>query len=115
MRFEEIQEFLDQIPYNAEMKAASTVPERGLVIYEQSNYDSKILEEDSQPHIEAIFRLLVTQHPNYGEFQVDGNRLAWARKVHSKTRTIRLTYSPSFRYTVAKRKRSFHQRLKLLA
>jgi predicted O-methyltransferase YrrM len=82
---------------------------------ERSNYDGKILDEDSQPHVEAVFRLLVTQHPNYGEFQVDGNRWAWARKVYSETRTIRLTYSPSFRYTVAKRMRSFHQGLKSLA
>jgi predicted O-methyltransferase YrrM len=34
MDFEEIQKFLDHIPYNAEMKAASTVPERGRVLYE---------------------------------------------------------------------------------
>ena len=34
MRFEEIQKFLDHIPYNAEMRATSTVPERGRVIYQ---------------------------------------------------------------------------------
>src|SRR6266496_5698612 len=38
----------------------------------QPNYDGKIQEESTQPHVEAIFRLLVTQHPNYGEFQIDG-------------------------------------------
>jgi predicted O-methyltransferase YrrM len=69
-------------------------------------------EEDSQPHVEAIFRLLVTQHPNYGEFQVDGNRWAWARKGHSDKHTIRLTYTPSFRYTASKRMRSFLMGLK---
>jgi len=78
----------------------------------QPNYDDKIQEESTQPHVEAIFRLLVTQHPNYGEFQIDGNRWAWAQKVHSDTRTIRLTYTPSFRYTMSKRLRSLYQRLR---
>ena len=245
MRFAEIQCFLDRIPYNAEMKGTSTVPERGLVIYEhvrrhkplnilelgighgvgscyiaaalhenqaghltcvdlvdasyapsaeellkQANVDAfvsiyrekssytwflknrieqrtspgsicepefdfcfidgpkdwtidgaaffmvdkllkeggwiifddygwvhdaqSLLEDESQPHVEAIFRLLVTQHPNYGEFRVDGNRWAWARKIHSDNRTIHLTYMPSFRYTVSSRIRSFYQRLKMV-
>lgn len=33
-------------------------------------------DEVTQPHVEAIFRLLVTKHPNYGEFAIDGNQ--WA-------------------------------------
>jgi hypothetical protein len=35
-------------------------------------------DERTQPHIEAIFRLLVTQDPDYGAFRVDGNTWAWA-------------------------------------
>ncbi len=36
-------------------------------------------DELNNPHIEAIFRLLVKQHPNYSDFKIDGN-WAWARK-----------------------------------
>lgn len=87
--------------------------EGGWIIFDDYDWmrDShSLVEEDLQPHVEAVFRLLVTQHPSYGEFQVDGNRWAWARKVHSETRSIRLTYTPSFRYTLSKRMRSFHNR-----
>lgn len=36
-------------------------------------------EELNNPHIEAVFRLLVKQHPNYADFSVEGD-WAWARK-----------------------------------
>jgi predicted O-methyltransferase YrrM len=80
---------------------------------QQSGDHSKSLEEDSQSHVEAIFRLLVTQHPSYGDFQIDGNRWAWARKIHSKKQAaVRLTYTPSFRYTMSRRIRTFYRGLK---
>jgi predicted O-methyltransferase YrrM len=66
-------------------------------------------DERKQPHVEAIFRLLVTQHPDYGEFLVDANTWAWARKVRSYDRKIRLTYVPDFRYTLATRLRSLYK------
>ena len=68
-------------------------------------------DERTQPHVEAIFRLLVAQHPNYGDFRVDGNTWAWARKVHSDNRTIRLTYTPDLRYTVSTRLRTFYKQI----
>jgi len=68
-------------------------------------------DERTQPHVEAIFRLLVAQHPSYGDFRVDGNTWAWARKVHSDNRTIRLTYTPDLRYTVSTRLRTFYKQI----
>lgn len=70
-------------------------------------------EEATQPHVEAIFRLLVMQHPNYGEFVVDGNQWAWARKVQADNRHVRLTYTPDFRYTLVTRLRHTAHRLHL--
>jgi hypothetical protein len=67
-------------------------------------------DERTQPHVEAIFRLLVVQHPNYGEFRVDGNTWAWARKVHTDDHQIRLTYAPDLRYTISTRLRSIYRR-----
>ncbi len=66
-------------------------------------------EERTQPHIEAIFRLLVTQHPDYGEFMVDGNQWAWARKVRAESRMIQLIYKPDLKYALFSRLRqSYH-------
>jgi len=79
----------------------------------QNDDNGKISEDErAQPHVEAIFRLLVMQHPDYGEFQIDGNRWAWAQKVHSDTRTVRFIYAPSFRYTMSSRLRALYQGLR---
>lgn len=66
-------------------------------------------EEKSMSQVEAIFRLLVTQHPNYGNFRVDGNQWAWAQKIRSDNRTIRLTYTPDLRYIVFTRLRTLYK------
>ncbi len=76
------------------------------------NIEGLAEDERTQPHVEAIFRLLVVQHPNYGEFRIDGNTWAWARKVHADNRQIRLTYAPDLRYTISTRLRSFYRRLR---
>lgn len=70
-------------------------------------------DERTQPHVEAIFRLLVVQHPNYGEFRVDGNTWAWARKVRTDNHQIRLTYAPDLRYTISTRLRSIYRRFRV--
>ena len=52
-------------------------------------------EEVSVPHIEAVYQLLVTQHPDYGNFEVQDNWWAWAQKLGAQAagtdRTIRET------------------------
>lgn len=72
-------------------------------------------DERTQPHIEAVFCLLVCQHPDYGEFRVDGDTWAWARKVHAGDRTVRLTYTPDLRYMVTTKLRSAYRHLRLRA
>jgi predicted O-methyltransferase YrrM len=69
-------------------------------------------DERTQPHVEAIFRLLVAQHPNYGDLKVDGNAWAWAHKVRSDDHTIRLTYTPDLRYAISTRLRTLYRKLR---
>lgn len=69
-------------------------------------------DERTQPHVEAIFRLLVAQHPNYGDLRVDGNSWAWAHKVHSDNHAISLTYTPDLRYTISTRLRTLYRQLR---
>jgi predicted O-methyltransferase YrrM len=79
-------------------------------------------EEQRVSHVEAIFRLLVTQHPAYDDFQVDANKWAWAHKAHrlevadatgdgAVERTVRLTYAPDLRFLVYMRLRALYKRL----
>jgi hypothetical protein len=88
--------------------------------YDQSGSDSSdgialaglAEDERSSPHIEAIFRLLVMQHPVYGEFRIDGNTWAWARKVRGGDRLVRLTYTPDLRYSMYTRLRGLYRLLR---
>jgi predicted O-methyltransferase YrrM len=45
-------------------------------------------DELATPHVELIFRLLVMQHPDYGEFRIEDDNWAWARKVRRDHRTL---------------------------
>ena len=47
-------------------------------------------DELVHPHIEAIFRLLVVQHPAYGDFRVVNQQWAWARKNGGTTRSLKV-------------------------
>lgn len=52
-------------------------------------------EEFAEPHVKAIFQLLVMQHPNYSDFEIVDNQLALARKV--STGAVReLTFNTRF-------------------
>jgi hypothetical protein len=43
------------------------------------------------PNIEMVFQLLVMQHPNFGEFVIDGN-WAWAKKCQQEPKTLTIVY-----------------------
>ena len=45
-------------------------------------------DEKSEAHVEAIFQLLVMQHPDYSEFKVQDDIWAWARKTQAAKRTL---------------------------
>jgi len=45
-------------------------------------------DEYAVPHIEAIFRLLVMQHPDYSEFRIEDESWAFAHKVGLEKRTL---------------------------
>lgn len=57
-------------------------------------------EEFYTPHVEAIFRLLVTQHPSYSNFEVVDDTLAIARKSPNKANTplVKLKSSVTLSY-----------------
>jgi hypothetical protein len=54
-------------------------------------------DERTTPHIERVVRLLVAQHPDYGEIRIQDGAWAWAHKVRRdrKTLTIDETYRPT--------------------
>jgi hypothetical protein len=45
-------------------------------------------DEYEVPHVEAVFRLLVMQHPDYSEFRVVDENWAFAHKVRAARRTL---------------------------
>ena len=49
------------------------------------------------PNIKLVFQLLVMQHPNYSNFQIDDESWAWARKIRSDVKTLTLHTKPSFK------------------
>ena len=59
-------------------------------------------DEKSLPQIEAVFRLLVTQHPSYANFEVHNDSLAFAQKTSAGERTMKLTTQLSPLYTIKK-------------
>lgn len=55
-------------------------------------------DEYREPHIEAIFRLLVMQHPSYSRFKVLDELLAMAQKTSGDTKQIRFESMVSVKY-----------------
>jgi predicted O-methyltransferase YrrM len=60
------------------------------------------------PNIKLVFQLLVMQHPNYSNFQIDDESWAWARKIRSDVKTLTLHTKPSFKYMVYRVLRRFY-------
>ena len=68
-------------------------------------------DERLEPHIEAIFRLLVLQHPDYGEFDVVNEQWAWARKTGGVRRTLKITENIGMREKVLRTFRRIRSKL----
>lgn len=78
--------------------------------YSKSEIDGLSIREMSDdqiqsPNIQLIFQLLVMQHPNYSNFVIDDD-WAWAQKVRSGTKTLRIESTQSFKYKLIKKMRS---------
>jgi|ERR1700733_5718602 len=52
------------------------------------NHQELGLDELTEPHIKAIFHLLITQHPSYGRFEVVNEQWAWAFKIRGTERVL---------------------------
>ncbi len=57
------------------------------------------------PNIELVFKLLVMQHPNYSNFIIDDD-WAYAQKVRSETKNLRIITTTSFKYRFLKKIKS---------
>lgn len=49
--------------------------------------------EREQPHMRAVFELLVMQHPNFSEFRIEDDWYGWARKLPGVPRRLELATS----------------------
>ena len=76
----------------------------GITIREMSE------DQIKTPNIELVFQLLVMQHPDYSNFLVDED-WAWAQKVRSHKRTLKLVVSQSLKYKFLKKYRGLRQKL----
>lgn len=61
-------------------------------------HDQLAEDEYREPHIEAIFRLLVMQHPGYSRFKVLDELLAMAQKTPGDTKRIEFESMVSLKY-----------------
>lgn len=78
--------------------------------YSKSVLDGIAIRDMSQdqinsPNIKLIFELLVMQHTNYSNFVVDED-WAWAQKIQSENKTIRMKATQSFKYRLLKKIRN---------
>lgn len=76
------------------------------------NIDLVSMGEDElrTPHVDAIFQLLVMQHPDYSEFLVQDDWWAWARKVRSAEKTLVLDETTTLRAEVVRTLRRLRKR-----
>lgn len=69
-------------------------------------------EERSQAHIERIFRLLVIPHPDYGDFRIENDRWAWAKKVAVEHKRITVSEELRLGTRIARMLKSAGRRLR---
>jgi len=67
-------------------------------------------DQASTPNIEAVFQLLVMQHPSYSRFEIDED-WAWAQKVKASEKHVKMTATKSLKYRAMKRISSLISRL----
>lgn len=80
--------------YRADAAARGKTHDRGYIFEHMSS------EEFENPHVEAIVRLLVMQHPDYSDFQILDNQMAIAKKAPSLRKQVRFETQFSVRYRV---------------
>lgn len=52
-------------------------------------------DELEQPHVKLIFDLLVMSHPDYSEFRIEDDVWAWAHKIKSSQRSLKIATNAS--------------------
>ena len=59
-------------------------------------------DQNTKPNIKEVFHKLVMQHPNYSNFKVMDNVLAWAQKTNNNNETKNLSFvsGASFKYKI---------------
>jgi predicted O-methyltransferase YrrM len=74
-------------------------------------YVFKTLSQDelTKPQIEAVFRLLAMQHPDYSNFEVRDDQLAYGQKTRSEVKTIRYSSRITPGYAIERIVRRFRR------
>lgn len=81
--------------YRAHEVATGRTHERGYVFEQMSE------EEFAEPHVKAIFELLVMQHPGYSEFEIVDDNVAMARKTtHTGPKELVINTRYGLRYRI---------------
>jgi predicted O-methyltransferase YrrM len=70
-------------------------------------------DELSQPHIELVVRLLVTQHPSYSEIRIQDDCWAWAHKTAAPTTRVVIENSYTFKALLLRVLRGAARRLRI--
>lgn len=95
-----------QWSYRGDEKRRGKAHERGYVFPEMSE------DEFAQAHVEAIFRLLVMQHPSYGDFRIVNEELAVARKLPDTGAPVSRTLRHEVRFDLGYRLKKLMRRIK---
>jgi predicted O-methyltransferase YrrM len=61
--------------------------------------------EKEEPHVRAVFDLVLEQHPSFSEFRIQDERWGWAQKGPGEARHLVIETSMSFRAVIVSRVR----------
>ncbi len=64
-------------------------------------------DESNQPHVAAIFELLVMQHPNYSNFEIVDKDWGWAQKTKSQETKLTIRETAPFSTALKRQAKKF--------
>jgi predicted O-methyltransferase YrrM len=79
--------------------SAQKLEECGILVSRMSE------DEKAEPHVPAIFRLLVMQHPDYSNFEIVDNNWGWAQKTRASETKLSIKETAPFGTALKRRLR----------
>lgn len=80
--------------------AVEKLEECGILVGKMSD------DQKNEPHVTAIFRLLVMQHPDYSNFEIVDNGWGWAQKISAREKTLKVRETAPFSTALKRRMRA---------